>query len=120
MDTQLRGELQRLDEGHQAFRTRLGDHSDEHGAALERGLQTVDAELRAEVARLKDTHDESKAGQIAALKQMDSQDAASSTHYMRDMQPFTFAWASILVSTAPLGKGICRVWMRSFALRLHG
>ena len=25
--------------------------------------------------------------------------AASSRHYMRDMQPFTFAWASILMST---------------------
>ena len=33
----------------------------------------MNAELRAEIARLKDTHDESNAGQIAALEQMDDQ-----------------------------------------------
>ena len=36
------------------------------------GVNDVDAQLRAEIARLKDTHDQSKAGQIAALEQMDS------------------------------------------------
>ena len=45
--------------------------------------------------------------------------AASSTHNGGDTKPFTFAWASILIITAPLWKGVLIVWMRIFALRLH-
>ena len=44
-----RGELNTLHEGHAAFHTRLDEHSGEHGAARERGLQSVDAEFRGEL-----------------------------------------------------------------------
>ena len=59
---QVRGELIKLHEGHAAIHDRFGQHADDHSAAMESGLQYVDAQLRAEINALKATHDESKIG----------------------------------------------------------
>ena len=72
-DAQVRGELIKLHEGHAAIHDRLGQHADDHSAAMESGLQNVDAQLRAEINALKATHDESKIGQIRAPEQFDAQ-----------------------------------------------
>ena len=57
MGSQARGELNRLHDRRQAIHDRLGQHAGANASAIEPRLKDVDAELRAEIARLKDTHD---------------------------------------------------------------
>ena len=57
MGSQARGELNRLHDRHQAIHDRFGQHAGQNASAIEAGLKDVDAELRAEIARLTDTHD---------------------------------------------------------------